>query len=199
MGSKPPREAVYDRANLLPGQQALAERQQEDVREDVRALVASLDVTGPGVAVTEPLLSRNVVSLCAGDHGGWRQTKPGTLVCGIVPGARLTRRVTISEDCILRNLQIGPFDDDGGVLVDVTSATATVRFVGVDFFKDGDVAHVQCVVGTQLIFNDCTLAGGNAGASGPISNPGAAGNVQFVASYNNTGNAFVNVTTVASF
>jgi len=174
----------------------------QQAREDSRAIVGSLQVTTNGTAVAEPKLQDNVINLSAGDHGGMKLTKAGTIVVGS-GDCNVTRQVVIDGGLIvLRGLRFvaRAADDDrnnAAALVTV-SATSKVIFVDCVFRKaDKDFGVFMTVAsGGRVNLLGCSFIGG-ASATNAISNAGPAANVQQAFGANTSGAAHANVATTS--
>jgi hypothetical protein len=191
--------SVHVREHFRPDE-GLGGQQDAAVREDVRSLVSDLNVTLPSEVVQEVKKKDNVITLAPGSYGGFSLEKADTLLQAMGPGSEINRQVSISQDCVVDGVTFVNSDPDHtGVLVKV-NATSTVIFRGCVFNRTStslDASLVEFTSGGRGIFVGCLFRGEVSAATQVVANPGAAANVQMVASYNKTGGALAQVTSTA--
>lgn len=183
-----------DRNANVPGQQ------NQNVRDDVRELLASMDITPPTEVVEEVRKKDNIITLSQGTYGGFSVEKEDTLVKSITTLTQINRQVLISNDCVFDSISF--INDDpfhAGVMVTI-DATSTVMFRNCVFNRtssDQAASMVQVASGGKAVFVGCLFRGTLANTTQVIANPGALANVQVVASYNKTGGALGQATLTA--
>jgi hypothetical protein len=181
----------------------LEEQQDRGVREGVRGITASLDITTPDEVVAEIKKKDNVIMLSPGMYGGFSLEKEDTLLRAVAAESTVERQVTISKDAIVDGVAFQNQDPEHtGILVKV-GASATVIFRGCVFNRtssDQTSSLIDFASGGKGIFLGCLFKGTVAGTTQVITNPAAVTNVQVVASYNKTGGALAqaNLTAVLS-
>ena len=180
--------------------EGMLSQQNSDVRDDVRSSVAHLNLLMPEDSVSEQKKKDNAIGLASGEFGGFSLSKPDTYIQAVSPGCLVNRKVSISSDVVIENVTFVNADPDHtGVLVEVSS-TATVMFRNCVFNRVGSdqtSSLVEFKSGGKGIMVGCLFKGTVQGATNVVSNPGAAANVQVVASQNKTGGSLAQVTSTA--
>ncbi|MAZ72648.1 MAG: hypothetical protein CMC70_05835 [Flavobacteriaceae bacterium] len=175
-------------------------QQDAGVRDDVRDLLASMDITPPTEVVSEIQKKDNVISLSQGTYGGFSIEKEDTLVKSVATLTQVNRHIAITSDCVLDGITF--INDEplhSGVMVTV-DATSTVLFRGCVFYRtssDQVSSMVQFLSGGKAVFLGCLFKGTLANTTQVVANPGALANVQVVGSYNKTGGALGQATLTA--
>jgi hypothetical protein len=138
--------------------------------------------------------------LSPGEFGGFSLSKPDTYLQAVSAGCVVNRKVVISEDVVIENVTFINVDPDHtGVLVEI-GPTSTVMFRNCVFNRsssDQSSSLVAFESGGKGVLVGCLFKGTISSTTNVISNPGAAANVQLVASYNKTGGVLTQVTSTA--
>ena len=180
--------------------EGMLSQQDSAVRDDVRSSIAQLSLLMPEDNVSEQKKKDNAIGLSSGEFGGFSLSKLDTYVQAVSPGCSVNRKVSIDNDAVVENVTFVNVDPDHtGVLVEVGS-TATVMFRNCVFSRVGSDQVSSLVAfksGGKGIMVGCLFKGTVQGTTNVVSNPGAAANVQVVASHNKTGGSLAQVTSTA--
>lgn len=149
-------------------------------------------VAKPG-ELTKALESSAVVLLAPGDHGGLTLKRAGARLIA-QPGAYFSKLVEIRGDAFFDRCDFRQGATNGARLVDCTSTTARLQFLGCTFSKKNNALgdFVGIANGAKALFNGCEF-GPVMVAGVVINNAGAAANVHSSGA-NFTGRAHANVT-----
>lgn len=162
-----------------------------DINRQLREASSRGSMTGRQVeeVIVEDRLYDNNYLLQDGSHGGISISKPNTSIMG-VPGTEVSNATTIGDSARFTGVHFKK-------QVTVTSATATVIFIGCRFDTD-DKHCVEVKNGTKVIFVGCVFT--NTPESTVVSNNGgvpATPNVQAIGCSNKTSKNMGNVTETA--
>lgn len=171
------------------------------VRDELAALVDTIELQMAPASFDEPLSSHNSITLSSGVHGGARFAKADTHIKAVPAGVRMTRKAAFTADAQVDGVRFTTLFITSGAdsLVELTG-TAVVVFRGCTFDKAPTDAPTYITVanGAKAIFMGCSFAGTTGAAGDLFSHAGAAANIQLVGCYNRTGHAYgANTTTTA--
>ena len=171
------------------------------VRDDLAALVDTIELQIAPASFEEPLSSHNSITLSSGVHGGALLDKPDTHVKAVPAGVKMTRRAIFAVDAQVDGVRFTTlFDTSGADSMVELKGTAVVVFRGCTFDKaPADTpTYITVANGAKAIFTGCVFAGATGAAGDLFSHAGAAANVQLVGCYNKTGHIYgANTTTTA--
>jgi len=162
------------------------------VRRRIFEVIGSLGLIAPGDPITETLKRGNTFALAPGDHGGNIFDKPDTELVAPVPGAVVTKALTINDDAVIDGVVFNT-PTGSGALVTVTGGTTVFRGCTFEKPEDDTSSHVSVASGPKAILIGCVFRGSGTTANRVVDHPaGAATDVQVAFCYNKTGNTLGN-------
>ena len=181
-----------------------AEVENQDIREQNRQLLYSLDLTSPGFPIQEPRVDSNLITLSGGEYGGAVLEKEATLLRGGTGSSTVVGKIEVYANAVIDGIYFDSSNTNHTEHILVgrkdSPVKAIIRNCIFNKKKGLDTSVMVSVAeGSQAIIIGCLFKGGPAAASPVLNDPAnAAGDVQVIGSLNLTGAAFSHVQTTGT-